>query len=82
MLSRESWEQTREIAFTAAQFSGNMKKGATKYHLMPFVWDEKKVNTNKSLIANLSGEERKAAARELFERQNQLLQNFLEKRKN
>jgi hypothetical protein len=77
--SREEWERTRELAFTVAQFSGNLKKGATKHHIMQFPWDEKK---NRSYIANLSGEERKQAAKELFEARKETLANFLKNQKN
>jgi hypothetical protein len=77
--SREAWERTRELAFTMAQFSGNLKKGSTKYHLMRFPWDEK---GNTSHIANLTGEERREAAKALIEERQRHLNEFLNKRKN
>lgn len=78
-LTREAWERTRELVYTVAQFSGNLKKGATKYDLMLFEWDERK---NRSRIAQLSGEERKEAARRLIEERQAKLTAFLNQRKN
>jgi hypothetical protein len=77
--NREEWERTRELAFTVAQFSGHLKKGANKYHLMQFSWDEKK---SRSFIANLTGDERKQAAKELFEERKRMLEAYLNQQKN
>lgn len=77
---KNSWERMRELAFNVCAYTGNMKKGLTKYMFMPFTWDENKAG--KSHIANLTGEERKEAARQLIEERQRHLNEFLNKRKN
>lgn len=77
--NREAWEQTRALAYVVALYSGNLKKGATEKMVMPLPWDE---NKKGSRIAHLTGEERRAAAKELIETRQKHLQEFLNKRRN
>jgi hypothetical protein len=76
---RDAWERMRQMAYHIAAYSGNMKKGMTSIKFMPFSWD---APTAVSRIAQLTGEERKEAARRLIEERQKQLETFLNKSKN
>jgi hypothetical protein len=71
---RDNWEKVRELSHIIALYSGNLKKGATKYHIMSFPWDDKNA---RSRLAKLNSEERKAAAKAMAANVNVAFQNYL-----